>query len=233
MALLVHGIAEGTVEAGAYCIASSGLTAICSPLDQDLNALFQDPEAVAALAVSHNGVLTEAAAVMDVLPLRLGTVCRDEAGVRSLVAREGDRFREGLSHIADALEMGVRISVDLAGPQEGTAQDTPQSGRDYLRRRAKATAHRRSMRDDRKQFIQSVVETLSPFTRDVRALPQAKRTDADAPERLMDAAFLVRRPHREAFAERVEALAAPARHHGLNLSLNGPWPAYNFMPEAA
>lgn len=231
MALLVHGITKGSAEAAPYCICANALLALCSPFDGEPDAVFADPDAVASLAVAHNARLSDTAAQMDVLPLRLGTICADQTGVRALLEREGDRFRKGLSHISDALEMGVRVTVEASVPDAELSSQSAKSGRDYLRRRAQATANRRSASGDRMQFMNTVMETLAPLTRDVRKLPQAARSQPQAAQRLMDVAFLVRRPDRETFAKTVESLNAAATRHGLGLSLNGPWPAYNFMPE--
>jgi hypothetical protein len=48
----------------------------------------------------------------------------------------------------------------------------------------------------------------------------------------LNGAYLVGEDEREAFHAAVHQLAEEAGPHGVELSLTGPWPAYNFVPDA-
>jgi gas vesicle protein GvpL/GvpF len=83
--------------------------------------------------------------------------------------------------------------------------------------------------------VSNVVETaydlLAPLSRDSR-----RRTDfpesAAAPP-LLDAAFLVPAARKARFRAAARRAAAACRAAGLELTLTGPWPAYNFVQPAS
>ncbi|HWK12385.1 MAG TPA: GvpL/GvpF family gas vesicle protein, partial [Vicinamibacterales bacterium] len=72
-------------------------------------------------------------------------------------------------------------------------------------------------------------ETLSAISKDARRRDDAP-AGAVAPP-LLDAAFLVPAARRSRFTAAARRLAEAATTAGTNITVTGPWPAYNFVQE--
>lgn len=234
MVLLVHGIVDARNIPSQGAIVHGNLAAICSPIIDDVTSLFADPDRVAALAVQHNETLCEWTARTDVLPLRIGTLCGDESGVAELLAREEERFTLGLAHVRDAVELGVRVTLDEAAQGKPAEAETKPavSGRDFLKKRAEAVTAKRNGAGQADALINDLVAKLHATARDMRQLPTPANADKTAPKRVFNGAFLVARDQVDAFHQLADEMGGALDEKGLTLALNGPWPAYNFLPEA-
>jgi len=134
---------------------STGLGALVSPVpaadfdEAPLRARLEDLPWLERTARAHQRVVDTAASAACVLPMRLATVYRDEAGVRAVLAEGRERFGAALDALDGRVEWGVKVYADPAGPLGGenprqkaaapaAAARTAASGRDYLRQRSAA-----------------------------------------------------------------------------------------------
>jgi hypothetical protein len=194
-----------------------GLIAVVSTVPEadfaaaPLRAHLADPEWRAAAALAHQGVVDALTTVTTPLPLRLGTVFRDDSGVRTMIEAREDDFRRTLDRLEGRVEWDVKA---YAGRSAGGPEAAESSA---------ARLH----------------ELLSAHCEDARlrhcgAGAGAGRGGAS----VLDAAYLVPRAHAEEFVELVErvsgglagppdAAAAPDLR-GLEVELTGPSAAYSF-----
>jgi hypothetical protein len=188
-----------------------------------------DPEAFAALARCHDAVVRAAQAVTDaILPLRLGTVLRDESAARRYLASRQRGLRRGLRHVEHRQEWGIEVAarrdatvVDLARPTP--ALEGLGAGAAYLARRRLEIGTLEAQRRERAQLLHDVEQALQ--ARSVEVASGQRRTSAI----VLAASYLVDRDHEAQFLEVVDTCGDRLSGHGLRLRATGPWPPYSFV----
>ncbi|MGW8380355.1 GvpL/GvpF family gas vesicle protein [Streptomyces sp. ODS28] len=239
----VRGVGGGPVEV----LRHAGLAALVGPVphtefdEEPLRRNLEDLDWLERTARAHQGVVARAARRADVLPLRMTTVCRGEAGVRRLLAEGRARFAAALEALSGRVEWGVKVFA--ATPAPGTPRaDSPRTGgrsapaagagRAYLRQRsgARREAEAHAARADAcAHEVHDALAALAERTRLYR--PQHPQLSGTTAENLLNAAYLVPERHSEAFAERVGKLAE--REPAVRIELTGPWAPYSFADAVA
>lgn len=190
----------------------------------------EDPQWLGRVAQAHHEVLQAictGSPPADVLPLRLPGIYPDEAALRAALLPSSSALREALDRIRGQLEWGVQIfRVD----EPVATDDAPvTSGRDYLKRKAAATAARDEGRSRRQREIVEAYDVLSSAANGSTTNPPQDPALSGRPDPMvLNAAFLVARSDEDRFfsaAERVGQQLGPA---GLRVEVSGPWPPYNF-----
>jgi hypothetical protein len=164
------------------------------------------------------------------VPLRLSTEFHGENGVRDLLHREAERLTAALAHLSGRREWGVKAFAAEAPPE---AAAEPSSGSGYLRQRQ----HERDRRTRRAETVagacEAIHDQLAELADDARSNPPQRPEVSGGPHPMvLNGAYLVADDGFEEFLERSEALRAQYAELGLELELTGPWPAYNFIPDA-
>jgi hypothetical protein len=144
-----------------------------------------------------------------VLPLRYGTVLRDEGELTSVMEERSAEFAELLDLVRGRVELAVRV-LD-GGEPEPDADERPASGRAYMETLAR-----------RRRSAEEAIAALEPLEGVAEAA--VKRETAGDLTRL---SFLVERERIEAFKVRLDELRG--EHPGLNMTCTGPWPPYSFV----
>jgi hypothetical protein len=216
-------------------VTSGGLAAIVSAVsldDFDEEALRRNLEVPAWLeekARAHDRVLGGAVGTAPLVPLRFGTVYRDEAGVRRMLEERRDELVSSLERLQGRIELGVKAFLEEA---EASRDDSgsASTGREYLLRKQQA---RRSAADTGaivRERTQLVHERLASISDDARANPpQPPELSGRRETMLLNAAYLVPVEGQAGFAKAFEALREEVGGHGIELVLTGPWPPYNFV----
>ncbi|MFJ4466077.1 GvpL/GvpF family gas vesicle protein [Streptomyces sp. NPDC089424] len=242
-----------------------GLVAVVSSVPEDdfaeepLRAHLEDLDWLTATARSHQGVIDALTTVTTPLPLRLGTVFRDDSGVRMMLeAREGD-FLRTLDRLSGRVEWGVKVYAEPAagesgepgasgvsarpggeaGEPGGAAQGpgtvdgvavTAMSGRDYLRRRSRSVKERETGLRKVEEFADRLHERLTAHAEDARMhAPQSAQLSGASGRNVLNAAYLVPRGQSEEFVEIVDR--TKDEMPGVRVELTGPWAAYSFAGE--
>jgi hypothetical protein len=129
-------------------------------------------------------------------------------------------------------EWGIRL---VRSPRESAASPAApalpeRSGAAFLAAKKQARDAKRDALHRLSEAVESAYDLLAPLSRDSR-----RRTDfpesAAAPP-LLDAAFLVPATRKASFRAAAKRAAAACRAAGVELTLSGPWPAYNFVQPA-
>jgi hypothetical protein len=202
------------------------------PLDRygagPLEASLRDLDWVSSIALAHEAVVEHyvRSPGASVIPMKLFTMFstdgRAAAEMRSR-RRELDRVFE---RIAGCEEWGVRVMQGqprrarrpAAGPLTGAAfLRSRKEARDETRQAAAATADAAAVAYD----------ALSEIAKEARRRGDEPVAGVVPPA--LDAAFLVPVRRRARFRAAAERLARNISETGGQLTLSGPWPAYNFV----
>ncbi|GAB2892697.1 GvpL/GvpF family gas vesicle protein [Streptomyces deserti] len=200
--------------------------------EEPLHAHLEDLDWLTATARAHQGVIDALTTVTTPLPLRLGTVFRDDSGVRTMIEAREEDFRRTLDRLEGRVEWGVKVYVEAEPSPSDSARPAqkPASGRDYLRQRRMQTKSHEEMWQRAERFASRLHETLSSFAEDSRLhAPQNPALSGAAGRNVLNAAYLVPRGRSEEFVEMVDRTKDEAP--GIRVELTGPWAAYSFAGE--
>jgi hypothetical protein len=233
----LSGVGGGPVRP----VEAAGLMAIVEDVGLDTygeSALRRNLEDLAwleAAARAHHRVIDAVGELGPVVPMRLATVYRDDAGVSSVLAERGADFREALHRIGMRREWGVKAYAVLpsesggapGGAAAGSRAAGARTGAAYLQRRRSELSAHKDARRAALESAQQVHRELSGLAADSRLhAPQAPQLTGIREPMILNAAYLLDDERDHDFAAAVSALAE--QHPGLRLELTGPWPPYSF-----
>lgn len=189
----------------------------------------EDPAWLEPVARGHHEVLQTVAATVDVLPLRLPGIYRDDDELTRLLAADEESLLERLHVVSGHQEWGVHVHL-LADASTAATSKAPASGRDYLIQRKQAAADRDTARERRHELLAEVYAALAEVSaRSVVNRPQDPALSGRDEPMLLNSAHLVARGSRDAFFARADeasrSLLEPA---DMVMEISGPWPPYNF-----
>jgi hypothetical protein len=195
-----------------------------------LEAALGDMPWVSEVALAHEAVVEHFAGLRGatVVPMKLltmfSTLDRAVADTRS---RRGD-ITAAMKHIAGCEEWGVRVIRDPSKPARARSAAPATTGAGFLaaKKRARDEIHE-SVRVAA-EAAADAYETLAPLSRDARRRDDVPANATTPP--LLDAAFLVPVGRRTRFRAAARRAAQACAKAGAQMTLSGPWPAYNFIP---
>ncbi|MEU8588807.1 GvpL/GvpF family gas vesicle protein [Streptomyces sp. NPDC048664] len=201
-----------------------------------LAAQLEDLGRLEGLARAHHAVVDAAFAEATVLPMRLATVYRDEAGVAAVLEDRHAYFEETLRVLEGHVEMGVKVyavpEASPAPPETEPPASTP--GRAYLRRRQTQRNTVRRAYDAASELADAVVDKADALAR-ARAVhrPQQGEWSEGRGENVANESYLVPLEAVEEFREELSGLARGEQ--GVSVEVTGPWAPYSFAtaPETA
>lgn len=205
------------------------------PLKRNLN----DLQWVERTARAHQRVLDRALAAGTIVPLRLCTVCNDDAGVRAMLEREHDPLAAALERLAGRQEWGVKLIADPSALRDAARQRTehatpgaPGSGHAYVARVRHERVTRDEVRRIAREAAQAVHRALGERAVAARVLRKPPRElSGDAGELVLNGAYLVERECAAEFRALASDLGERHRDRGLRLEITGPWPPYSFVAD--
>ncbi|MER7561868.1 GvpL/GvpF family gas vesicle protein [Streptomyces sp. NPDC048523] len=216
-----------------------GLVAVVSHVperdfaEEPLRRHLEDLEWLTGTVRAHQSVIDALTVVTTPLPLRLGTVFRDDSGVRVMIEEREESFRRTLDRLHDRVEWGVKVYAETAAADRAEPAATPEkpvSGRDYLRQRRQRVRSHEEMWQQAEAFATRLHETLSRYAEDARLhAPQNPTLSGASGQNILNAAYLVPRGDSEEFVEMVDRTKGEVP--GMRVELTGPWAAYSFAGE--
>jgi hypothetical protein len=196
-----------------------------------LESALRDIDWVAEVAVAHEAVVDHFARQprTTVVPMKLFTMF---SSLDRAIEVMHPRLRETqaiVRRIAGCEEWGVRLTrtpAPAASRTRSAVVDRPSSGIAFLAAKKEARDTAREAAAALAAAADRAFSTLAAIAKDAR-----RRDDAPAgvAPPLLDAAFLVPAARRARFKAAVRRLDASSRNAGADLTLTGPWPAYNFV----
>jgi gas vesicle protein GvpL/GvpF len=201
------------------------------PLDrygpERLETALRDLDWVAEVAVAHEAVVEHFARLRGtaVVPMKLFTMFSTEQRAADEMQQRRKDIDAVLKRIAGCEEWGIRV---IQGPDRTVPLPAPdvRSGAAFLAGRKQARDNRRAAVERAAAAAATVFDALSPITKDAR-----RRLDAPAGAvpPLLDAAFLVPSAKRARFRGAARRAAKACAEAGAQMTMTGPWPAYNFV----
>lgn len=205
-----------------------------------LNERLKDLDWVSRCALAHEAVIEAVSRAPAVLPLKLFTLFNSDERAKALVDRAPAKISRALDRVEGCAEFGVRLSLDEgrarraveARSRTAGAATKGQGGAAFLLRKKTLKEASQELTRGSREAGEELFKTLSGLAQDTH-----RRTDVEglAPgsRLVMDGVFLV--GHRQAarFKAAVRGAAKDLEERGYDLVLNGPWPAYHFVTEAA
>ncbi|MER6630209.1 GvpL/GvpF family gas vesicle protein [Streptomyces sp. NPDC000987] len=218
-----------------------GLVAVVSHVperdfaEEPLHRHLEDLDWLTAVARAHQGVIDALTVVTTPLPLRLGTVFRDDSGVRVMIEEREEDFRCTLARLEGRVEWGVKVYAEIEAPRQAPAPaGKPASGRDYLRQRRMRVQSSEQTWQKCEEFASRLHATLSAHAEDSRLhAPQNPKLSGVSGRNVLNAAYLVPRGSSEEFVELVDRTKDEKMMDdaGIRVELTGPWAAYSFAGE--
>ena len=209
------------------------------PLDvfgpQALEARLRDLGWVSEVAVAHEAVVEHFSRARGavVIPTKLFTMF---SSLEKAIEEVGDgraTIERAMKHIAGSEEWGIRISrkPDAALPGASARTTRPTSGAAFLAARKQARDATANLRLAASAAADAAFNRLSRHARDVKRRERRHEPGTNPP--VLEAAFLVTARARTEFKAEARRQAAACAAAGAELTLSGPWPAYNFVASEA
>jgi hypothetical protein len=183
---------------------------------------------------AHHDVLRRLMLDHAVLPIAFGVLADGHEDVRRILRINQDAFIDQLAHVRGRVEMGLRVTWDVANIFEymiGQHQEL-RSLRDRIFRGGRepsqddkidlGRAFDRLLNSNREAYYGRITEALDSHTVDIKSNPP--RTERE----VLNLACLVERDQQPGFEQ---AVLAAARRFDNNFAfdINGPWAAHNFV----
>jgi hypothetical protein len=234
----IAGAPAGLAGAGPVAVREAGTAmwaAIAEvPLEtygsEALETGLRELEWVAQVALAHESVVEHFSRQRrsTVVPMQLFTMFSAE---ERAIAETRSRRREiaaVVKRIAGCEEWGVRM---VRRPMPAGAGSSPEvrveSGAAFLMARKQARDAARDYLLAAAESAETAFTALGAIARDARRRDDSNQAGVVPP--LLDAAFLVPEARRTVFKAAAKRLAARSQAAGVELTLSGPWPAYNFV----
>ena len=209
------------------------------PLDiygpQPLEARLRDLEWVSKVAVAHEAAVEHFSRARGavVIPTKLLTMF---SSLEKEIEGVGDgraTIDRAMKHIAGSEEWGIRISRTPAAalPQAAKRTGRPTTGRAFLAARRDARDVSANLRLAALAAADAAFNRLGRHARDAKRRERRQEPGANPP--VLEAAFLVTAGARARFKAEARRQAAVCAAAGAELTLSGPWPAYNFVGSEA
>ena len=189
----------------------------------------RDLDWVSRRAMAHERVVEHFLALRAVLPMQLFTLfTSDERAIEQLTA---DRRRLGrvLARIEGQHEWGLRLTLDESKAKEPPPRRTKaETGADYLTRKRDLIDVRRQRMARARSEGNRLYRTLAKVASSARRRAETEQA-APGSRLLLDAAFLVPAGRAGAFRAALRREGRRFVASGVQVSLSGPWPPYNFI----
>jgi len=221
-----------------HLVAAGGLTAVAETVSLDefgetaLRRNLEELSWLEATARAHHRVINTLASQVQLVPLRLATVYREDGNVRAMLAEHGPQLRAALRRTASRAEWGVKAYADepaaarAEADPAGRRKAAPESGAAYLRRRRDELAASQQGRQEALASAQQLHAALARMAADARLHPpQSPELTGTKSAMMLNAAYLIDDQHAAGFREAVDDLSSRLP---LRLELTGPWPPYSF-----
>jgi hypothetical protein len=207
------------------------------PLDTydpaQLEPRLRDLEWVSSIAVAHEAVVEHfsRAKASVVVPATLLTMFSSMDKAMADVAARRVAIERAMRHIAGSEEWGIRITRRPAAAPAATGAGRPASGAAFLTAKKQVRDAAASMRAAAIAAADTAFERLSRHARDAHRRPRRQEPGSNPP--ILEAAFLVTAAARARFKAEAKRQSASCATAGADMTLTGPWPAYNFIASEA
>jgi hypothetical protein len=218
---------QGVLDRPAYRLEADSLCAIVS--ECPLSNIRAERKHIAA----NQRVLAALNANFDLLPMTFGTLTKSEDDLRRFLNDNRETLSSQLERVSGAIEMGLRLSLDVPDPIAYLVERTPalKTARDRTFRPRHKPSH-----DERIRLGQLLDQAFTRYRDSVagqvlKLIEDACSETLSLPVRdekqIANLAILVPRASLTSFEAAIEAAAAQI-DDDVVFDLSGPWPPHNF-----
>jgi hypothetical protein len=234
--------ATGVGGAPVELVRHRGLTALVSTVslaefgEEPLRRNLEELVWLERTARAHDEVVRLAADHGPTAPLRMLTICTDDAAVHARLDEMYDDITAAITRVEGRHEWSVKLVLPPQDAPERPRRTSPPpptgGGAAYLRAKKAVAQERREGEDVAVRAAQQVYDALSRVAVAARRLrPQDPRLTGIPGSMILNAAYLVDDAASESFTAAVAEQAE--QHPQTQLRVDGPWPPYSFaMTEA-
>jgi hypothetical protein len=188
----------------------------------------QNLDWVGPRAIAHERIIESFLSSSALLPMQLFTLFTSDDRVIEHVRAERARIARILKRIEKKVEWGLRLTWNEQAVREKAARKPARTGKEFLARKRDVLDVNRKRLAEARTAAGRVYKAI-----DRQAAASQRRTSleraAPGSRLLLDAAFLVPVAKSGAFKTAVREQTRALRGTGIETSLTGPWPAYNFI----
>lgn len=188
----------------------------------------QNLDWVGPRAVAHERVIESFLSATALLPMQLFTLFNSDDRVVEHVRSDRARITRILKRIEKKVEWGLRLTWNEQAARDRAAGTQARTGIEFLARKRDVLDVSRKRLAEARTAANRVYRAI-----DRKATASQRRTSleraAPGSRLLLDAAFLVPVARSGAFKTAVREQARALRGSGIETSVTGPWPAYNFI----
>ena len=233
----VSGALKGVPGASAldvHSVAGSLFIVVSAvPLDvyapERLEPRLRDLDWVSDVAVAHEAVNEHFARVRStvVIPMKLFTMFSSIDKAVADIASRRKVIEQTVRRIDGCEEWGIRVTRRPVPAPAGDEESRPRTGAGFLQARKAARDAAANARLEAASAADRAFAALRRLAKDTYRRPRASEPGTNPP--ILEAAFLVRATARPRFKAEARRQAAALGRAAADLSLTGPWPAYNFV----
>jgi hypothetical protein len=188
----------------------------------------QDLDWVGPRAIAHERIIESFLSAAALLPMQLFTLFTSDDRVAEHVRSDRARIGRILTRVEKKVEWGLRLTWNEKEAREKAAKRPARTGTEFLARKRDVLDVGRRRLADARTAANRVYKAI-----DRQAAASQRRTSleraAPGSRLLLDAAFLVPVAKSGAFRTAIREETRRLRGTGIETSLTGPWPAYNFI----
>ncbi len=242
--LAVKGIdLENTV----FSIAYRDLRAVISKVSLDefgeegFAQRLKDMSWVEAKGILHVRVVKQVMSRYTVIPMRFGIVYKNEDRILAILAENYAGFQEVFNRLRDKEEWGLKVFYDPETLSRFIRESNKGITRLENEMASSSTGMAYFLKKKVEKLLQEEVERLS-FTYAEECHQSLRKLAADSrlnelmdrqltgkdSEMILNAAYLVEKEKIKEFSRELAHLQSEYQPKGLEFSLSGPWPPYNF-----
>ncbi|GLV59269.1 protein gvpL [Dictyobacter sp. S3.2.2.5] len=238
-----------------YPVKGNGLSVMVSEIDvgqfeeQVKNlyaAMTQSPGVLqnqdGAILQAHEHVIDTIMQHTTIVPLKFGTILRDEQAAQQLLEEQGEHFKELLTRFRGKIECGLKVYADKRivlqhimqrDAERINAQEQPEpssKGTAYLLARKKEEQLKEHVNNELVRIGEHIFHTFGQTAFDMKQnslLPQ--KATGKKKEMILNAVYLVGQEQLSTFYEWSGGITEHYAPLELELEFSGPWPPYNFM----
>ncbi|HMC76144.1 MAG TPA: GvpL/GvpF family gas vesicle protein [Vicinamibacterales bacterium] len=233
LARIPAGLPGATRPAAHKLAASLWLVTADVPLDRydpsHLEPKLRDLEWVSEIAIAHESVIEHFSRLPGaaVVPTKLFTMFSSIDKALADVGAKRAAIERAMRHIAGSEEWGVRITRRPASAAPAAGAARPTSGAAFLTAKKQARDSIAAHRAATLAAAATAFERLGRYARDANKRPRRQEPGTNPP--ILEAAFLVPAAGRARFKAEAKRQAALCASAGADMTVTGPWPAYNFI----
>jgi hypothetical protein len=191
---------------------------------------------------AHENVIDAIMQFTTIVPLKFGTILKDEQAALKLLDEQGEDFKHLLSKFQSKVECGLKVYADtrvvmqyimqrdLERTNSQEQQEPLSKGAAYLLARKKEEQLKERVSAELFQVAEQIFDTFRHIAFEMKQNSLlTRKVTGKKKDMILNAVYLVGKEQVISFSEQVKSLTEQYSSLELDLEFSGPWPPYNFM----